>query len=129
MDTPLLRIMDSFHSPNYIQTILNDFDLVDTHRPFQQDCPPSLLEQLNIRLVLLYSLCLSFPASVQQGKALKRYPRCVKQPDYAVLYLPEIYWKPELGTPRYKGTKCWFPLVSVIEGLHCSFIYVTVYTG
>ena len=42
-DTPLLRITDSFRGPNCTQAILNDPDLVDTRRPFQQDCLPSLL--------------------------------------------------------------------------------------
>ena len=42
-DTSLLRITDSFHGPNCTRTILNDPDLADTRRPFQQDCPPSLL--------------------------------------------------------------------------------------
>ena len=44
--TPLLRITESFCGPNCTQTILNDLDLVDT-RPFQQDCPPSLLVTLD----------------------------------------------------------------------------------
>ena len=42
-DTPLLRITDTFCGPNCTQTILNDPDLADTRRPFQQDCPRSLL--------------------------------------------------------------------------------------
>ena len=29
---------------NCVQTIPNEPDFVDTHQPFQQDCPPSLLE-------------------------------------------------------------------------------------
>jgi len=42
-DTPLLRITDSFRGPNCKQAVLNDPDLADTRRTFQQDCPPSLL--------------------------------------------------------------------------------------
>ena len=44
VDTPLHRITDSFHGPNCTQTILKDPDLADTCRPFQQDCPSSLLQ-------------------------------------------------------------------------------------
>ena len=43
VDTLLLRITDSFHNPNCTQTILNNPDLADAHRPFQQDCPPMLV--------------------------------------------------------------------------------------
>ena len=40
------------------------------------------------------SLCLAFPAYVQQKKAQKTQPCCTQQPDYAVPRLPEIYRKP-----------------------------------
>ena len=43
VDTLLLRTTDSFRDPNSMQTILNNPDLADTHRPFQQDCPPLLV--------------------------------------------------------------------------------------
>ena len=43
VDTLLLCIMDSLRGPNCTQAILNDPDLADTRRPFQQDCPSSLL--------------------------------------------------------------------------------------
>ena len=36
---PLLHIMNTFHAPNCTQTIHNDPNLMDTHQPFQQDCP------------------------------------------------------------------------------------------
>ena len=49
-DTPLLHIMDSFHGPMCMQTILNDPDLADTRQTFQQDCQPSLLESNNLTL-------------------------------------------------------------------------------
>ena len=42
-NTPLLCITDSYCSPNCMQTILNDPDLVDSCPPFQKDCSPSLL--------------------------------------------------------------------------------------
>ena len=42
--------MDSFPSPNCMQTILNDLHLANTCWPFQQDRPPLLLD---ISLVLL----------------------------------------------------------------------------
>jgi len=52
MDTPLLRVMDSFCGPNYTQIILiNDPALVDTRPSFLQDCPLSLLTLKNWHLI------------------------------------------------------------------------------
>ena len=67
----------------------------------------------------------TFPASVQQRKALKTQPRCTQQPDYAAPRLPEIYIPeaPELGTPRYDD-KMLGPVVSVIEGFHCILVAI-----
>ena len=45
---PATLYNDSFHSPNCVQTILNDPDLADTHWIFQHDCPPSMLEFNNL---------------------------------------------------------------------------------
>ena len=101
MDIPLLSIMDSFRTPNCTctQSILNDPDLVDTRRPFQQDYQPSLLELTTLHQISTVthstSLCLAFPASIQQGQqAPKIQPHCAQQPDYAVPRLLEIYRKP-----------------------------------
>lgn len=67
-----------------MQTILNNFDLVDTSWHFPQDCLPSLL---TIRLALLQrihstSLWLAFLISAQQERALKMGPPFAQQPDY-----------------------------------------------
>ena len=70
---------------------------------------------------LTYSLCLAFPASVQQGKALKTQPRCAQQPNYAVPCLPEAL---ELGTPCYNGQNVGSNDVRYREvQLYCKWLY------
>ena len=71
-ETPLLYIMDTFHTPNCMQTIHNDHNLVDTHWPFQQDYPPSLLE-LTSTATHSTSFCLAFSVNLQQRISLKTY--------------------------------------------------------
>ena len=84
--TLLLHITEGFRAPSYTQTILNNPDLEDTRQHFQQ---PSLLELTtghSISVVILcISLCLAFPTSVQQGRALKA--------DYTLLEI-HVHQKP-----------------------------------
>ena len=42
-EVPATPYNGQLRGPNCTQVILNDPDLADTRRPFQQDCPPSLL--------------------------------------------------------------------------------------
>ena len=57
--------------------------------------PPNCLDTCRQHWTsLTTSLCLAFPASVQQKKALKMQPCCAQQPNYAVPRLLEIYEKP-----------------------------------
>ena len=134
-DTPLLCIMDSFHSPNCMPIIFNDPDLADTCRPFQQDCPPLLLGLTTWHYITAITcstgLCLAFPASVQQGKALKMQPRCAQQPNYAYHTYQKYTGSPWVRNTSLQGTKCWFPMVSAIDGFHCIFFiyYSAIFTN
>ena len=67
--------------------------------------------------------CLVFPASVQQKKALKKRSHVVL--NNAITHtVPTRNAYMYTGSPcvrdtSLQGTKCWFPMVSVIEGFHC----------
>ena len=71
-ETPLLYITDTFHTPNCMQTMHNDPNLVDTHWPFQQDYPPSLWE-LTSTATHSTSFCLAFSVNLQQRNSRKTY--------------------------------------------------------
>ena len=53
VDTLLLRITDTLHTPDFTQAIHNDPNLVDICRSFQQDCPCTIAAVVNIRLALV----------------------------------------------------------------------------
>ena len=116
--TSLLCITVSFHGPNCMQTIHNNSDLVDTCRPFPQDCPTSLLQLATCNYISAVthstSLCVAFPVSLQQRKALKNSHVAFNNPITHTTPTGNI-----LGTPEL-GTKFLFPMVSVIEGFHCT---------
>ena len=70
---------------------------MDTCQPFQQDCPPLLLELTAWHLIsAATTLCLAIHTSIQQAKALKseHLATLCSQYDYAVPRPPEIYRKP-----------------------------------
>ena len=120
MDTPLLCITVSFHVPKCTRTKLNNPDSVDTCPPFQQDCPPSLLELTTWHSISAVTHLLALLSTPCQCTARKSSSHIVLNSLYHVYRIDIV--SPWVSNTLLQRTTCWFPMVSIIEGFCCNGI-------
>ena len=122
MDTLLFRKADRFFGSFSTCTVQNSLDNADTYLPLTQGCQPLLINSTTIALVctVLASDHAAFPASVQQGRALDRAFVALNSTGTHCHTYRKYTGASEIRTASIIQTRCGGPMMSAIEGLHCS---------
>ena len=123
-DTLLFRKADKFFSPFSTWTVHNSLDNVDVHLPLMQVCPPQLIDSTTGYYNNIgshsSSLWSAFLASVQQGRTLERTFVALNSMGVHCHAYQKYTRSLRNTNASFIWTRSNSPMVSAIEGFHCS---------
>ena len=123
-DTPLFRKADKFFGPFSTWTVHNSLNNADAHLPLTQVCQPPLIDSTTGHYNSIgshsFTLWSAFLASIQQGRGLERAVVALNSTGmhcHAYRKYTGSLWNTDASIIQTRNSS---PMVSAIEGFHCS---------